>query len=119
VIVIDEAQALSQRTLTELGLLLNLENTHGKLVQIVLAGQPGTGRKIAPPGVASAASAHNGSFQIAPALSLEETGAYIASRLRGAGGSGNSYISTRKPSKPFTLTRAEFLASSTCCANRR
>jgi general secretion pathway protein A len=39
VIVIDEAQALSLRTLSELNLLLNLENIRGKLVQIVLAGQ--------------------------------------------------------------------------------
>jgi general secretion pathway protein A len=39
VIILDEAQVLPTSTLDELRLLLNLESPHGKLVQIVLAGQ--------------------------------------------------------------------------------
>jgi len=38
-VIIDEAQALSVRALSELGLLLNLESSGGKLLQIVLVGQ--------------------------------------------------------------------------------
>jgi general secretion pathway protein A len=87
VIVIDEAQALSQRTLTELGLLLNLENTHGKLVQIVLAGQPELEEKLRRPELRALRQRIMVRSRL-PLLSLEETGAYIASRLRGAGGSG-------------------------------
>jgi len=87
VIVIDEAQALSQRTLTELGLLLNLENTQGKLVQIVLAGQPELEEKLRRPELRALRQRIMVRSRL-PLLSLEETGAYIASRLRGAGGSG-------------------------------
>jgi len=87
VIVIDEAQALSQRTLTELGLLLNLENTHGKLVQIVLAGQPELEEKLRRPELRALRQRIMVRSRL-PLLSLEETGEYIASRLRGAGGSG-------------------------------
>ena len=87
VIIIDEAQALSQRTLTELGLLLNLENTHGKLVQIVLAGQPELEEKLRRPELRALRQRIMVRSRL-PLLSLEETGAYIASRLRGAGGSG-------------------------------
>jgi general secretion pathway protein A len=87
VIVIDEAQALSLRTLNELMLLLNLENANGKLVQIVLAGQPELEEKLRRP------ESHALRQRIMvrcrlPLLSLEETGEYIASRLRGAGGNG-------------------------------
>jgi len=87
VIIIDEAQALSQRTLTELGLLLNLENTHGKLVQLVLAGQPELEEKLRRPELRALRQRIMIRCRL-PLLSLEETGEYIASRLRGAGGSG-------------------------------
>lgn len=40
VIIIDEAQALPIETIDELRLLLNLESADGKLVQIILSGQP-------------------------------------------------------------------------------
>jgi general secretion pathway protein A len=87
VIIIDEAQALSQRTLTELGLLLNLENTHGKLVQLVLAGQPELEEKLRRPELRALRQRIMIRCRL-PLLSLEETGEYIASRLRVGGGSG-------------------------------
>jgi general secretion pathway protein A len=40
VLVLDEAQALPMQTLDELRLLLNLETPRGKLLQIILSGQP-------------------------------------------------------------------------------
>jgi len=46
VIIIDEAQALSTNTLDELRLLLNLETAGGKLLHIVLVGQPELDRKL-------------------------------------------------------------------------
>jgi general secretion pathway protein A len=87
VIVIDEAQALSLRTLSELNLLLNLENTRGKLVQIVLAGQPELEEKLRRPESRALRQRIMVRCRL-PLLSLEETQEYIASRLRGAGGSG-------------------------------
>jgi len=87
VIIIDEAQALSLRTLGELNLLLNLENVRGKLVQIVLAGQPELEEKLRRPESRALRQRIMVRCRL-PLLSLEETQEYIASRLRGAGGSG-------------------------------
>ena len=85
VIVIDEAQALSLRTLSELNLLLNLENIRGKLVQIVLAGQPELEEKLRRPESRAVRQRIMVRCRL-PLLSLEETEEYIESRLRGAGG---------------------------------
>jgi general secretion pathway protein A len=87
VIVVDEAQALSLRTLSELNLLLNLENIRGKLVQIVLAGQPELEEKLRRPESRALRQRIMVRCRL-PLLSLEETQEYIASRLLGAGGSG-------------------------------
>jgi general secretion pathway protein A len=87
VIVIDEAQALSLRTLGELNLLLNLENARGKLVQIVLTGQPELEEKLRRPELRALRQRIMVRCRL-PLLSLEETQDYIASRLLGAGGSG-------------------------------
>jgi len=86
VVVIDEAQALSVRALNELGLLLNLENSEGKLLQLLLAGQPELDEKLRQPGLRQLR--HRVSVRCRlPLLSLEETCEYIAARLRSAGGS--------------------------------
>jgi general secretion pathway protein A len=85
VIVIDEAQALSLRTLRELNLLLNLENVRGKLVQIVLAGQPELEDKLRRPESRALRQRIMVRCRL-PLLSLEETQEYIAARLLGAGG---------------------------------
>jgi general secretion pathway protein A len=45
-LVVDEAQLLSWTLLEEIRLLTNLETIHGKLLQIVLAGQPELDRKL-------------------------------------------------------------------------
>jgi general secretion pathway protein A len=87
VIIIDEAQALSLRTLGELNQLLNLENAQGKLVQMVLAGQPELEEKLRRPELRALRQRIMVRCRL-PLLSLEETAEYIASRLRGAGGTG-------------------------------
>ena len=87
VIIIDEAQALSLRTLGELNQLLNLENAQGKLVQMVLAGQPELEEKLRRPELRALRQRIMVRCRL-PLLSLEETAEYIAARLRGAGGTG-------------------------------
>jgi general secretion pathway protein A len=87
VIVIDEAQGLSLRALHELNLLLNLETTEGKLVQIVLSGQPELDEKLRRPELRGLRQRIMVRCRL-PLLSLEETTEYIASRLRIAGGNG-------------------------------
>jgi type II secretory pathway predicted ATPase ExeA len=84
VIVIDEAQALSTRALDELCLLLNLENSGGKLVQIVLAGQPELDEKLRQPELRQLRQRIAVRCRL-PVLTLEETEEYVASRLQSAG----------------------------------
>jgi general secretion pathway protein A len=84
VIVIDEAQALSARALSELCLLLNLENSNGKLVQILLAGQPELDEKLRQPELRQLRQRIGTRCRL-PLLTLEETEEYVASRIRIAG----------------------------------
>jgi type II secretory pathway predicted ATPase ExeA len=84
VIVIDEAQAMSLRTLNELNSMLNLENPRGKLLQIVLAGQPELEEKLRRPESRALRQRIMVRCRL-PLLTLEETSEYIDSRLRGAG----------------------------------
>ncbi len=84
VLIIDEAQALPTHTLDELRLLLNLENPRGKMLQIVLSGQPELDEKLRLPALRQLRQrimlhAH------LPLLSQKETAAYISSRLAVAG----------------------------------
>jgi general secretion pathway protein A len=104
VIVIDEAQALSLRTLSELNLLLNLENIRGKLVQIVLAGQPELEEKLRRPESRALRQRIMVRCRL-PLLSLEETQEYIASRLRGAGGSGTQTFPTETVQTIYSYAR--------------
>ena len=67
-----------------MNLLLNLENTRGKLVQIVLAGQPELEEKLRCPESRALRQRIMVRCRL-PLLSLEETEEYIESRLRGAG----------------------------------
>lgn len=86
VMVIDEAQALSLRTLNELTSMLNLENSGGKLLQIVLAGQPELDEKLRQPESRALRQRIMVRCRL-PLLTVDETGEYIESRLRGAGSS--------------------------------
>lgn len=84
VVVIDEAQALSVRTLSELCLLLNLETSGGKLLEVVLAGQTELDEKLRRPELRQLRQRIAVRCRL-PLLSLEETEEYIAARLRCAG----------------------------------
>ena len=86
VLIIDEAQGLSTRALSELCLLLNLENSRGKLLQIVLAGQNELEEKLRHPALRQLRQRIMVRSRL-PLMSLEDTTAYIAARLRYAGGS--------------------------------
>jgi general secretion pathway protein A len=92
VIVIDEAQALSTRALNELCLLLNLENSNGKMVQIVLAGQPEVDEKLRQPELRQLRQRIGARCRL-PLLTLEETEEYVTSRMRTAGCADNGIFS--------------------------
>jgi general secretion pathway protein A len=87
VLIVDEAQNLSDEVLEEIRMLTNLETFTEKLLQIVLVGQPELEQKLKQPQLRQLrqrltlrAKTH--------ALTLEETKAYVQQRLRIAGSNG-------------------------------
>jgi general secretion pathway protein A len=84
VLVLDEAQALPIHTLDELRLLLNLETPRGKLLQIVLSGQPELDEKLRLPALRQLRQRIMVHAHL-PLLTQRETAAYISTRLAVAG----------------------------------
>jgi type II secretory pathway predicted ATPase ExeA len=89
VVILDEAQALPLQTLDEIRLLLNLETPRGKLMQIVLSGQPELEERLRLPALRQLRQRIMVHSRL-PVLSHKETAAYISSRLATAGCTGSS-----------------------------
>ena len=85
-VIIDEAQNLPVETLEQLRLLSNLETHTAKLLQIVLIGQPELDAKLDAPELRQLRQRIGVWWRLGP-LQREETLAYVAHRLRVAGGS--------------------------------
>jgi general secretion pathway protein A len=92
VLLIDEAQDLSDELLEEVRLLSNLETERRKLLQIVLVGQPELRDKLNRQGLRQLRQRITVRFHLTP-LSREETERYIAHRLQVAGGNGRPLFS--------------------------
>lgn len=84
VLLIDEAQLLKVPVLEQIRLLTNLETTTQKLLQIMLVGQPELKKLLARPALRQLSQRITARFHL-EALSLPETKAYIAHRLKIAG----------------------------------
>jgi N-acetylmuramoyl-L-alanine amidase/type II secretory pathway predicted ATPase ExeA len=84
VLIVDEAQNLDDSVLETIRLLSNFETTNTKLLQIVLAGQPQLGEKLAQPHLAQLLQRITLVKYLEP-LSPEETAGYITHRLKVAG----------------------------------
>jgi general secretion pathway protein A len=82
-LVIDEAQNLSQSALEEVRMLSNLETEKSKLIQIVLVGQPNLRALLARPELEQLRQRVTVSYHL-QALDADETAAYIQHRLRRA-----------------------------------
>jgi general secretion pathway protein A len=91
-LVVDEAQTLSNELLEEIRLLANIETADEKLIPLVLAGQPELSVRLEDPSLRQLKQRVALRCEIEP-LQLPETAAYIATRIRVAGG---------VPSKLFT-----------------
>ncbi len=87
VLIIDEAQNLSEEVLEEVRMLTNLETFTEKLLQIVLVGQPELEVKLKLPQLRQLRQRLTLRARTHP-FTLEETGAYVQQRLRIAGGNG-------------------------------
>jgi general secretion pathway protein A len=85
VLIIDEAQNLSEQLLEEVRLLSNLETDTEKLIQIVLTGQPELKRKLAAPQLRQLRQRIAVEHHIQP-LQRSEVGPYLAHRIEVAGG---------------------------------
>jgi general secretion pathway protein A len=85
ILVVDEAQSLTDALLEEIRLLANFECEGEKLLRIVLAGQPALGPRLNEPGLLQLKQ-RIGLRCLLPALTLQEAAVYIARRITMAGG---------------------------------
>jgi general secretion pathway protein A len=86
-LIIDEAQNLSLRTLEEVRMLSGVESTKDKVLRIILAGQPELNAKLDSPELVQLAQRVRLRFHLT-ALSDEDMRSYILHRLEVAGSAG-------------------------------
>jgi general secretion pathway protein A len=103
VVVVDEAQNLSWELLEEIRLLTNLESSSEKLLQIVLSGQPELDEKLRHPSVRQLRQ-RIFLWCRTQSLTAEQTGEYIAERLRIAG-TTNAIFSPEAVQLIYTYSR--------------
>ena len=87
VLVVDEAQRLSSELLEELRLLSNIETDQEKLLPIIIAGQPELADRLEHPDRRQLKQRVALRCELPP-LNLRESVAYLAGRIRAAGGVG-------------------------------
>src|SRR5437660_3772823 len=87
VLIVDEAQNLSDEVLEEIRMMTNLETFTEKLLQIVLVGQPEMEQKLKQPHLRQLRQRLTLRAKSHP-LTLDETKAYVQQRLRIAGSNG-------------------------------
>src|SRR5207237_421900 len=92
VLIVDEAQSLSDQVLEEIRFLTNLETSTEKLLQVVLSGQPELEERLRQPHLRQLRQRITVRCRT-NLLSLEETQGYIAERLRIAGASNGPIFS--------------------------
>jgi general secretion pathway protein A len=92
VLIVDEAHNLEWEVLEEIRLLGNLENRNGKLLQIILAGQPELDRKLDAPNLRQLKQRIVLRCNLQP-FTLRDAVEYMESRLERAGMSGQQVFS--------------------------
>jgi len=94
VLVVDEGQSLSHELLEELRLLVNIETNDEKLLSLILAGQPELAEHLNHPSLRQLKQRIALRCELRP-LTLQEAVAYVAGRIRAAGGTA-SQVFTRE-----------------------
>ena len=87
VLVVDEAQSLPAELLEEIRLLANIETNDEKLMSLIIAGQPELAERLNDQSLRQLKQRVALRCELQP-LSPQETAAYIAGRIRAAGGTG-------------------------------
>ncbi|MFN2437200.1 MAG: ExeA family protein, partial [Desulfotignum sp.] len=90
-LIIDEAQNLTEAVLEEIRMLSNLQTDEEMLMQIMIVGQPELRKKIIDPRLEQFAQRIAVSYHLS-AMNRDETGQYIAHRLEKAGGDPDLFI---------------------------
>jgi type II secretory pathway predicted ATPase ExeA len=116
VLVIDEAQSLPDELLEEIRLLANIETDTDKLLPLVLAGQPELALRLNQSGLRQLKQRVALRCQVVP-LTLAETAAYIAGRIRLAGGDAPSLMSRDAVVSVFEHARGIPRTISVICDN--
>jgi general secretion pathway protein A len=93
VVIVDEAQGLPNPVLKEIRMLLNLETSNEKLLQIILAGQPELDERLRQPELRQVQQCIALRCKTA-VLTLAEAHDYIQARLHIAGGDGRQVFSS-------------------------
>jgi general secretion pathway protein A len=122
VIVIDEAQNLSEAVLERVRLLTNFESSKGKLIQVVLSGQPQLSDKLLQSSLLQLRQRISTVCHI-KSLSIEETIGYINYRVKMAGYLGQPLftegamrlIAQASHGTPRTINNLCFNALTLCC----
>jgi general secretion pathway protein A len=102
VLIIDEAQNLAAPLLEQIRMLSNLETERGKLLQIVLVGQPELRQQLARPELRQLNQRIALRYHLQP-FNQQETADYINHRLVVAGSHGNVKFSRRALSSIYRL----------------
>ena len=126
VVVIDEAQNLSDAVLERVRLLTNFETSRGKLMHIVLSGQPQLSKKLLQPSLVQLRQRISNFCRLEP-FSEEDTRAYINYRLQCSGYQGESLFEIEALSRiaeasqgiPRNINNLCFNALSLCCALKK
>jgi general secretion pathway protein A len=103
VLIIDEAQNLAPPVLEQIRMLSNLETDRGKLLQIVLVGQPELRQQLARPDLRQLNQRIALRYHIQP-FNRQETEDYIKHRLVVAGSQGGVKLSRRALSDLYRLS---------------
>ncbi len=104
VVVLDEAQAMPDKTLEALRLLTNLETEKSKLLHVVLFGQPELDARLAQPHLRQLRQRITFSYHLHP-MSEEGVVGYIDHRLRVSGYNGPTPFTRRAVKKLYRTSR--------------
>jgi general secretion pathway protein A len=115
-LVIDEAQSLSLELLEEIRLLANIETAEHKLLPLVLAGQPELADRLNDAELRQLKQRVALRCEIVP-FGLGETAAYIASRIRTAGGEASRLFTREAVSLIHEYSRGIPRTISVICDN--
>lgn len=91
ILVFDEAQNISREGLEELRMLTNINSNKDELVQLILVGQPELRDMVRHPAMNQLAQRVSASFHLSR-MNAETTQAYIAHRMKTAGGTGTEFL---------------------------